>query len=344
MSDSMQYTRLGRSGLKISKVVLGCMSYGDKNWQPWVLNEEEGLPILKHACDCGINTFDVADTYSNGRSEEILGKFLREYNIDRRSVVIMSKVFNFVDETRGPIDAANMGNNSGVRVNRVGLSRKHILDAVEASTERLGTYIDVLQTHRLDRDTPMEEIMNALNDVVESGKARYIGASSMAAWEFQMLQTVAEKLNWHRLISMQDFHNLIYREEERETMPYCQATGVGYLPWSPLAAGVLAHAWHDCTDAREESDVFLKALFRGREEETDKAIVGRVEEVAAKKGISMAQVVIAWPMGKGELNPIMGLDTKDRIDQAVEGMRMTLTREEMEYLEEPYMAKNVSGY
>jgi versiconal hemiacetal acetate reductase len=176
--------RVGDSGLKVSQVILGCMSYGDPNWQPWVTKEEDALPILKHAYDSGINTFDVADTYSNGKSEEIIGRFLKEYNIPRQNVVILTKCYHYVDETRGPIDAVNFASNDGPRVNKVGLSRKHIFDAVERSVQRLGTYIDVLQIHRLDRDVPMKEIMKALNDVVESGKARYIGASSVRLCHF----------------------------------------------------------------------------------------------------------------------------------------------------------------
>ncbi|KAJ9649550.1 CSG1/SUR1-like protein [Coniosporium tulheliwenetii] len=328
MTPTMEYVRLGNSGLKVSKVVLGCMTYGDPNWQPWVMPEEEALPIIKHAYDRGINTWDVADTYSNGKSEEILGKTLKEYNIPRSRVVIMTKCFHHVDETRGPLNAVEMASNAGERVNCVGLSRKHILDAVEKSVQRLGTYIDVLQIHRLDRETPMEEIMKALNDVVESGKVRYIGASSMAAWEFQMLQNVAEKHGWHKFVSMQGFYNLLYREEEREMIPYCRATSVGLLPWSPWAP----------------SDVFLKALFRGREDEVDKAIVQRVEEVAKKKGVAMAQVAMAWVLQKGGMAPICGLDSTDRIDQAVEATKWSLAEEEVKYLEEPYLPKQVSGY
>lgn len=187
MSNRQSTLRLGNSGLKVSKVVLGCMTYGDPNWQPWVMPEEEALPIIKHAYDRGINTWDVADTYSNGKSEEILGKTLKEYNIPRSRVVIMTKCFHHVDETRGPLNAVEMASNAGERVNCVGLSRKHILDAVEKSVQRLGTYIDVLQIHRLDRETPMEEIMKALNDVVESGKVRYIGASSVRPCLFVVL-------------------------------------------------------------------------------------------------------------------------------------------------------------
>ncbi|EEY18549.1 norsolorinic acid reductase [Verticillium alfalfae VaMs.102] len=206
------------------------------------------------------------------------------------------------------------------------------------SIERLGTYIDVLQIHRLDRDVEPEEIMKALNDVVESGKVRYIGASTMATWEFQRLQNVAEKHGWHKFISMQGLYNLLTREDEREMIPFCKATGVGLMPWSPLSAGMLTHAWTDRSDPREKSDVFLKALFRGREEAADEAIVGRVEELSKKKGISMAQIAIAWVLSKGT-SPICGLESKERIDQAIEALTVELTEDEINFLEEPYLPK-----
>jgi len=228
-------------------------------------------------------------------------------------------------------------------VNRVGLSRKHIMEAVEASVARLGTYIDVLQIHRLDRATPREEIMRALNDVVEKGWVRYIGASSMAAWEFQALQNVAERHGWPKFISMQNYHNLLYREEEREMIPYCKDSGVGLIPWSPVARGALTRPWDSRSTLRETSDSFLKSHIRSRETETDKAITDRVEEIAKKKGISMAQVATAWSLSKG-MCPIIGMNKKDRIDEAVATLKITLTEEETKYLEEPYVAKAISGY
>ncbi|GAQ06059.1 versiconal hemiacetal acetate reductase [Aspergillus lentulus] len=343
-NNGMEYIRLGKSGLKVSKIVLGCMTYGDPNWQPWIMDEAAALPLIKHAYDRGINTWDVADTYSNGRSEEILGVALKKYNIPRSKVVIMTKCFHEVDESRGPLDAAGFGTNDGVRVNQVGLSRKHIFDAVERSVERLGTYIDVLQIHRLDRNTDMEEIMRALNDVIVTGKVRYIGASSMAAWEFQMLQNIAEKHGWHRFISMQGFYNLLYREEEREIFPYCAATGVGLLPWSPLAAGVLAHSWTDRSDKREQQDVFLKALFRSSEDKSAEEIVHRVSVLAHEKGISMAQVATAWVLSKEGTAPILGLDSVERIDQAVEAINIKLTAEEIAFLEKPYLPKSAMTF
>ncbi|KAI5480149.1 aldo-keto reductase [Pseudohyphozyma bogoriensis] len=336
----MEYTRVGTSGLKVSKVIFGCLSFGDASWVPWVQTLEEALPIMKHAYDNGINTFDTADTYSNGRSEEILGAFLKRYNIPRRKVVILTKCFFAAEEGIAPQFTLQ---NDGALVNQCGLSRKHIMDAIDASLKRLGTdYVDVLQIHRLDRDMSGKEIMRALNDVVESGKARYIGASSMATWEFHTLQNLAEKHNWHQFISMQGFHNLLYREEEREMLPFCQATGVGYLPWMALAAGVLTHPWTDRTDRREQSDLFLKALCRTTDE-ADEKTVGRVQELAERKGVSMAMVATTWTLRKG-LMPVMGVDSVERIDETVRALKVELSEEEVQWLEELYLPKKVTGH
>lgn len=341
----MEYTRLGKSGLKISKIVLGGMSYGNPEWREWVLDEASSLPLLKHAYEAGINTWDTADTYSNGESEILIGKALKQYNIPRNRVVILSKCYFGVADPgeKGGFTLAK-GNESAQWVNRTGLSRKHILDAVDASVARLGTYIDVLQIHRLDHDTPREEIMKALNDVVESGKVRYIGASSMAAWEFQTLQNIADKHGWHKFISMQNYYNLIYREEEREMIPYCNDTGVGLIPWSPIARGALARPFDSRSTLRETTDPIIASLVRGRESEIDKLIVGRVQELAAKKGVSMARVAIAWALKKGT-SPIVGLNSKERIDDAVETVKWLseggLTEEDSRYLEEGYAPKSV---
>ncbi|KAB8074101.1 NADP-dependent oxidoreductase domain-containing protein [Aspergillus leporis] len=342
MATEMEYTRLGTSGLKISKIILGAMSYGAKQWQDWVLDENEALPLIEHAYKRGINTWDTADVYSHGRSEEIIGKALTKYNIPRNRVVILTKCYFGVDDqgNQPPISAS--GQNDGDWVNRVGLSRKHIFDAVDASVQRLGTYIDVLQIHRLDRNTPREEIMRALNDVIESGKVRYIGASTMAAWEFQTLQNIAERNGWHKFISMQNYHNLLAREEEREMIPYCLDSGVGLIPWSPMARGVLARPWNSRSTTRESTDAALKLLVRSRESEADKAIVDRVEEIAKKKNVSMAQVSIAWSLSHANENPILGLNSKDRIDEAVASVKVKLTDEEIKYLEEPYIPKALS--
>ncbi|KAL2866581.1 aldo/keto reductase [Aspergillus lucknowensis] len=347
--NQMEYVSLGQSGLKISKVILGTMSYGSSKWQDWVLDEEQALPLLEYAFSRGINTWDTADIYSHGRSEEIIGKALAKYHdrIPRHRVVIMTKCFYGVadqgkdGEKQMPPIAACARNEGGL-VNRVGLSRKHIFDAVDASIKRLGTYIDVLQIHRLDRETPREEIMRALNDVVESGKVRYIGASTMAAWEFQSLNNLAERKGWHKFISMQNYHNLISREEEREMIPYCLDAGIGLIPWSPLARGLLARPWRSAPTLRESTDGALNLLLRSRETEADREIVNRVEEISKKKGVSMAQVAIAWSLSHPNENPILGLSSKDRIDEAVASIRVKLSEEEIKYLEEPYVPKMLS--
>ena len=308
--------------------------------------------------------------YSNGDSERIIGKALKTYNIPRSNVTLLTKCAFGLSHDGTQLSLGESMVNDGAMVNRVGLSRKHIFDAVDASVERLGTYIDVLQIHRLDRDTPKGEIMRALNDVVESGKVRYIGASSvgnpsmfcfypsyvlvfkstggltplqMATWEFQQLQNLAEKYNWHKFISMQNYFNLLYREEEREMLPYCADSGIGIIPWSPIARGVLARPWGSRNTKREETDQFLGALIRSRENEVDEAIVGRVEKVAKQKGVPMAAVATAWVLSKGA-NPIVGLSSKERIDSAVAAMSMELSEEEVRFLEEPYLPKVISGY
>ncbi|ORX99556.1 aldo-keto reductase [Clohesyomyces aquaticus] len=337
----MQYVRLGKSGLKISKVILGAMGYGNPAIQGWMANEEESLKLIEHAYKRGINTWDTADFYSLGKSEEILGKAIKKFNINRASVVIMTKCFFGVDERimeTGTMNVPMAMSNDGFMVNRVGLSRKHIFDAVDASVARLGTYIDVLQIHRLDRETPAEEIMKALNDVVESGKVRYIGASSMAAWEFQMLNNLAEKHGWHKFISMQNYHNLLYREEEREMHAYCAHAGIGLIPWSPLAGGVLARPWKSDGDSvRAKTDVF-HGMFTTPE---DKVIVDHLEGVAKKLGTSMAVVATAWSLRKG-VNPILGLQSMKRIDEALETVNFVLSDEDFKGLEEIYKSRAVA--
>jgi len=340
----MEYQQLGKSGLKISKVILGAMSYGSSEWQKWVLEEDEALPLLEHAYKMGIRTWDTADVYSHGRSEEIIGKAITKFNIPREKLVILSKCyFGVTPENLGAqISASSV--NDGELLNQVGLSRKHIIDAVDKSVARLGTYIDVLQIHRLDRSVPREEIMRALNDVVESGKVRYIGASSMAAWEFQELQNIADRHGWHKFVSMQNYYNLLYREEENEMIPYCNHTGVGLIPWSPVARGVLARPWATRDTLREQTDGFLKALIRSRDDAVDAEIVGRVEKVAKKMGKGMAQVAIAWSLTKKDVCPIVGLNKKERIDEAIEACKIKLSDEDIKYLEEAYQRKKRQGY
>lgn len=276
--------------------------------------------------------------YSNGRSEEIIGKAIRKYNIPRSQLVILSKIYYALDPINQlPISQLGFKDKQGF-VNRVGLSRKHILDAVAASCERLGSYIDVLQIHRLDRDTPMEEIMRALNDVVESGQVRYLGASSMAAWEFQNLQHIAEIQGWHKFISMQNYYNILHREDEREMIPYCRDSGVGILPWSPLARGVLAHSWTTRNTAREQTDKLLQTLVRHRGSDVDEALVGRVAEVAERNGVPMATIGLAWCL-KRNVYPVTGLNTKERIDQAVSSVQFKLSDEDEIYINELYIPR-----
>lgn len=335
--------RLGRSGLKVSKIILGCMAFGSSKWEgsPWTLDEEAGLELLKAAYDNGINTWDTADTYSNGKSEVIIGKALKKYNIPRQKVVILSKIFNPVldDDSRPP------SVNDGALVNQMGLSRKHIFHAVDRCLERLGTdYIDVLQLHRLDRETPPEEIMRALHEVVQSGKVRYIGASSMYTWEFARLQFIARQNGWTEFISMQPFYNLLYREEEREMIPFCRASGVGVIPWSPIARGLLAKPL-----PREGDDDSGASLRSKSDKKTDRwfadanlNIVNRVEEVAKKRGTSMALVSTAWVLQKS-CYPIIGLSSEKRIVEAVEALKIKLTDEELEYLESEYRPRAIQG-
>ncbi|KAI4684453.1 uncharacterized protein J4E84_006443 [Alternaria hordeiaustralica] len=344
MADQkMQYVNLGKSGLKVSKVILGAMSFGSSKWQPWVLDEAESLPLLEHAYKSGINTWDTADIYSHGHSEKIIAKALKQYNIPRNKVVLLSKCYFGVVEEDPSLGIASVSTNDGDMVNQVGLSRKHIFDAVEKSVERLGTYIDVLQIHRLDRGTPREEIMKALNDVIERGWVRYIGASSMAAWEFQTLQNIADRNGWHKFISMQNYYNLIYREEEREMIPYCQDTGVGLIPWSPIARGALTRPWSDRSSKRAETDKFLEMLVHGREDAIDKKIIERVEEVAKKNNVSMACIATAWTIKKG-VCPIIGLSSKERIDETVKNSNFKLSDEDAKYLEEVYVPKARQGF
>ncbi|GAM89087.1 hypothetical protein ANO11243_071220 [Dothideomycetidae sp. 11243] len=334
----MEYTNLGLSGLKVSKLVLGTMGFGDPELQPWVLDEEHTLPILKHAYDQGITTWDTANLYCHGESERIIGKAIQKYSLRRESLVIMSKCYFGVQDRAA--DAAR--HDAPTTVNRSGLSRKHILDAVEASVARLGTYIDVLQIHRLDLDTPAEEIMRALNDVVDRGWVRYLGACSMSTWQFQHLQHVAEQRGWPRFISMQGHHALLYREEEREMIPYCRFSGVGFMSWAPLAKGVLARPWTHRNSHRELNDRHVASRRTG-ERDTDKAIVDRVEEIAQKHGVSMACVATAWTMASGDI-PIVGLASIDRIDEAVANAKFRLPEDDVKYLEELYLPVAVTSH
>ncbi|KZV85337.1 Aldo/keto reductase [Exidia glandulosa HHB12029] len=331
----MEYQRLGTSGLKVSKIILGCMSYGSPKWQDWVLDEEKSLPMLKAAYDAGINTWDTADMYSNGASEKIVGKAITKYNIPRKKLVILTKCFFGINEE----DPSNLDHASTAPewVNQNGLSRKHIFDAVDASVARLGTYIDVLQIHRLDPETPPEEIMEALHDVVKSGKVRYIGASSMWAHEFATLQFTATLHGWTKFISMQNYYNLAYREEEREMIPFCNKTGVGLIPWSPVARGMLTRPYV------QETLYGAAKAAKTREGAIDEEVVNRVEKVAKDKGVPMAAVAMAWVLSKG-CAPIVGLSSEKRIQEAVDALKIKFTPEEVKFLEDAYEPKKVQGH
>jgi len=336
----MQYQRLGSSGLKISRIILGCMTFGNPYWEgsPWIIDEDKSLPLLKKAYDAGINTWETADSYSNGLSEEIIGKALRKYNIPRSKVVIMTKVYYPVMEDT-PNIRPQPATNDGALVNQMGLSRKHIFEAVEGSLRRLGTsYIDVLQLHRLDRETDLAEIMHALHDLVKLGKVHYLGASSMYTWQFARLQYTAKLCGLTTFTSMSGLYNLLYREEEREMIPFCTAEGIGLIPWSPIARGLLTRPWAE-QSKRGEKDLKLRKWFQG---EQNKAIARRVEELAKHKGCSMSSVAIAWLLHKRAC-PIVGLNSLERIENVSESLAVNLTDDDMTYLEELYRPLEVQA-
>jgi aryl-alcohol dehydrogenase-like predicted oxidoreductase len=331
----MEYVNLGKTGLKVSRITLGCMSYGEpavgepKNGRHlWTLNEADSQPFLKQALDLGINFFDTANAYSSGASEEVLGRFLKK-NVRREAVVIATKVFvPMRDEPNGS-----------------GLSRKAIFNEVDASLQRLGTdYIDLYQTHRWDYQTPIEETLEALHDLVKSGKVRYIGASSMYAWQFTKALYLAELKGWTRFVSMQNHYNLLYREEEREMMGVCAAEGIGVIPWSPLARGRLTRAWKSETTSRSESDRFGNGMY-GPTDEADKHVVDRLGEIAAERGVPMAQIALAWMLSKPFItSPIVGATKPHHLEDAVASLKVKLTAEEIAKLEEPYIPHPTLGF
>lgn len=339
----MEYKKLGNSGLSIAPIIVGCMSYGSKSWAEWVLEDEEVIMnILKKCYDKGLRTFDTANVYSNGLSESLLKKFIEKYNIPREKIVILTKIFFPVDSNAPPGWSVNPADPSYESVYLQGLSRKHIIDAVNESCKRLGTYIDVLQIHRLDKSTPKAEIMRALNDIVLLGQARYIGASAMKTGEFAELQYIAEINGWFKFISMQNFYNLLYREEEREMIPFCndnELGKVGLIPYSPVARGLLSRPIGKSSEQNRnaETDPRIKALF-GDLTNADKEIIGRVEELSKKHDVTMAAIAAAWTIAKGT-SPIVGLNSEKRVDDIIEAISLKLTNEEMEYLEGPYVAK-----
>jgi aryl-alcohol dehydrogenase-like predicted oxidoreductase len=325
----MEEINLGRSGLRISQIVLGCMSYGDpqRGAHPWSLPEDDSRPLIRAALEAGITTFDTADVYSDGSSEEFVGRALKDF-ARRDEVVIATKVHGRM----------------GPRGNQAGLSRAHILSAIDDSLRRLGTdYVDLYQIHRWDPHTPIEETMEALHDVVRAGKARYIGASSMWAWQFSKAQHVARAHGWTPFVSMQDQYNLLQREEEREMHPLCLDEQVGVLPWSPLARGRLTRDW-DATTARSGSDAFGQTLYRN-EEESNRQIVAAVAAVAERRGVSRAQVALAWLRQQDAVTaPIVGVTRPTHLDDAVASLDLELDREELDALEAPYTPRAPEGF
>jgi len=322
----VDYTKLGRTGLTVSRVCLGCMSYGDpsRGGHPWSLDESASRPFFKQALDAGINFFDTANVYSAGSSEEITGKTLLSMT-SREDLVIATKVHGRMRPG----------------ANGAGLSRKAIFAEIDNSLRRLGTdYVDLYQIHRWDPKTPIEETLEALHDVVKAGKARYIGASSMHAWQFTKALYLADLHGWTRFVSMQNHWNLLYREEEREMAPLCLDQGIGIIPWSPLARGRLAREW-DSTTARSETDEFGRTLY----EENDRPIVDRVGELADKRGVSRAQIALAWLLSKpGVTAPIVGATKPQHLEDAVAAVDLELGEDEIAMLEEDYRPHGIRGF
>ncbi len=326
----MEYTNLGKSGLKVSRLCLGMMTYGSSSWRKWVLDEEQSLPFVKRALDAGINFFDTADVYSVGASEEVLGNTLRTCGVKRENVVIATKVFNQMSDD----------------VNDRGLSRKHILDSIDRSLRRLKMdYVDLYQIHRWDNATPIEETMEALNDVVKSGKARYIGASSMFAWQFAKAQYTADLHGWRRFVSMQNHYNLVYREEEREMIPLCIDQGIGLIPWSPMARGFFGgnrHRQGGGETVRAQTDDFAGMLYYRPEDFT---VADRAWEVARGRNVSASQVALAWILSKAYVTaPIIGASKLEHLDQSIAALEIKLAPEEIKRLEEPYQPHPVLGH
>ncbi len=327
----MTHTRLGRTGLKVSRICLGTMTYGSKKWRDWVIEEAEARPFFERALELGINFFDTADVYSNGVSEEIVGRAIRALVPDREDVVIATKCFN------GTL---------GRRLNRWGLSRKHIMDACDQSLRRLGMdYIDLYQIHRFDAETPIEETLEALHDLVKAGKVRYLGASSMAAWQFAKSLYLADQRGFTRFVAMQNHYNLVYREEEREMMPLCLEEGVGCIPWSPLARGFLAGnrargGGGETTRAR--SDDFATRMYYA---EDDFVVAERNTQVAERLGVKPMLTALAWVLGHPAVTaPIIGASKLSHLDDAVGALEITLSAEDRQALEEPYRPHPVLGF
>jgi aryl-alcohol dehydrogenase-like predicted oxidoreductase len=326
----MEYVNLGTTGMRVSRLCLGTMSYGSKKWREWVLEQDEAKPFIQRALELGINFFDTADVYSLGASEEVLGNLLKTLGARRESVVIATKVFQPMSD----------------EPNDRGLSRKHILDSIDRSLRRLKMeYVDLYQIHRWDYETPIEETMQALHDVVKAGKTRYIGASSMFAWQFMKAQYTAEMHGWSRFVSMQNHYNLIYREEEREMIPCCVDQGVALIPWSPMARGFFAgdrRPGHWGETARAKGDTYAQSMYY-REE--DFVVAQRVQQVAQERGVTGSQIALAWLLGKPHVTaPIIGATSLPHLEQSLAALQIRLTAEEIRRLEEPYKPHPVLGH
>jgi 1-deoxyxylulose-5-phosphate synthase len=322
----MEYTNLGSTGTRVSRICLGCMTYGSKKWREWVLDEEQGRPFIQRALELGFNFFDTADMYSLGRSEEVLGRALKDFGPSRDKLVIATKVF------------FPMGDDP----NQKGLSRKHILHAIDDSLRRLGTdYVDLYQIHRFDYDTRIEETLEALHDVVKAGKARYLGASSMFAWQFARMLYTSDRHHWTRFATMQNHYNLVYREEEREMVPLCLEEGVGLLPWSPLARGLLAGNRKAGTERSKQDDYAQKLYTR----EADDRVVDAVQDLAKERGVPPAQIALAWLLHKpGVTAPIIGASKPNHLEDAVAALAIKLSKAEIERLEAVYVPHPVLGH
>jgi len=324
----MEYVNLGSTGLKVSRICLGCMTYGSRKWREWVLEEPESRPLIRQAIEAGINFFDTADVYSVGASEEILGRALKEFGPPRDRLVIATKVFGVM----------------GDDLNQRGLSRKHIFHAIDDSLRRLQTdYVDLYQIHRYDPATPAEETLEALADVVRAGKALYVGASSMWAWQLAKMLGLAGQRGWPRFVTMQNHYNLLYREEEREMIPLCRAEGLGLIPWSPLARGLLARSRQVGT-VRSKTDDFATSLYAGTTESDDK-VIARVQALAAAKGVPPARIALAWLLHKPAVTaPIVGASKPQHLEDAVGALSIKLNAEEVAPLEQPYVPHPVVGH
>jgi 1-deoxyxylulose-5-phosphate synthase len=329
----VEYVRLGRTGLKVSRICLGTMTYGTPQWRPWVLDEPTSRPFIARALERGITFFDTADMYSRGESERVLGRALKEL-ARRDTVVIATKGFYGTEAADNGADAK-------------GLSRKSLLESIDASLQRLGTdYVDLYQIHRFDYHTPIDETLAALHDIVKAGKARYIGASSMFAWQFMKMLATSDAHGWTRFVSMQNHYNLIYREEEREMLPLCREEGIGVIPWSPLARGFLSgnrrRGERTAGTVRSQTDKYTKELYYS---DTDYTIVERVTALAAERGVTAAQIALAWLLAKpGVTAPIVGASTLAHLDEAIAAAELRLSDAEVARLEEPYRPLAILGH